>query len=337
MNQFKYYFHRLFSMSYKQMLEVVNEVHKRSEKNRIVIFFDMIYCSMKYLAGYMDYLVFNFEDLNAYQRSTFITRGVNNAYIKAMNNPAYYEKFDNKILFNQIFEKYIQRDYLNLEKVTISEFSEFVKKHPTFIAKPINLQCGKGIEKIDSKELNIEDLYHQLKQNGQILIEEAVEQSKEMNALFPTAVNTLRIVTARKEEKTTVLFRALRIGNGNNVVDNFNHGGMYTVVNEKGIIEKPAIDKKGNIYEVHPITKTPIAGFQIPHFDQVVKMVEEASSMIPEVGLVGWDIAVTDKGPVMIEGNQLPGYDIYQSKVHLNKDKIGLKPTFDQIIYSKKK
>lgn len=333
MNKVKYYLNRLFSMNYKQMLDTVNLVHKRSGKNRLFIFIDMFYCSIKYLAGYMDYLVFNFEDLTKKQRSTFITRGVNNAYIKKMNQPAFYEKFNNKILFNQIFNEYIKRDYLDLNQATEKEFEEFIKKHPIIIAKPIDLQCGKGIEKIDTCQENVKELYNRLKENGQILIEEVIIQSKEMNQLFPYAVNTLRIVTARVNDKTTILFRALRIGNGDNVVDNFNHGGMYTVVNEQGFIEKPAIDKKGNVYEIHPITHTKIAGFQIPYFEQVVQMVKSASTIIPEVGLVGWDIAITDCGPVMVEGNQLPGYDIYQSKVHLNADKIGLKPIFDAIIY----
>lgn len=336
MRKLKYYLSRLFSMNYKQMFHIINDVHKRSGKNRIGIFLDMIYCSIHYLAGYMDYFVFNFEDLTKKQRSTFITRGVNNAYIKKMNNPAYYEKFDNKIIFNQLFQNYIKRDYINLEKSSEKEFAEFVNKHPIIMVKPVNLQCGKGIEKIDSRIYEIDKLYTKLKENGQTLVEEVVLQSKEMNQLFPTAVNTLRIVTARVEDKTTVLFRALRIGNGDNVVDNFNHGGMYTVVNETGKIEKPAIDKKGNVYEVHPVTGTKIAGFQIPYFEQVIQMVTEASILIPQVGLVGWDIAITDKGPVMIEGNQLPGYDIYQSKVHLNEDKMGLKPVFDQVIYGKK-
>ena len=156
-----------------------------------------------------------------------------------------------------------------------------------------------------------------------------------MNKLFPTSVNTLRIVTAYKNKKCTVLFRAIRIGNGNNVVDNFNHGGMYSVVNEKGIIYKPAIDKKGNIFVEHPVTNTKIEGFQIPYFKEAIKMVKDASKVVPQVGLVGWDIAITNKGPVMIEGNQLPGYDIYQSKIHLNDDGTGVKPLFDSVIYDK--
>ena len=132
------------------------------------------------------------------------------------------------------------------------------------------------------------------------------------------------------------MFRAIRIGNGKNVVDNFNHGGMYSVVNEKGIIDKPAIDKKSNIYEVHPVTNTKIVGFEIPYFKQVIKLVKEAAKIVPEVGLVGFDVAITNNGPVLIEGNQLPGYDIYQSKIHLNSDGTGMKPYFDKVIYETK-
>lgn len=331
-----YYIKRLFSMNYKQMLTTIDKVHKRSGKSKIFIFFDMILCSIFYQAGYMDYYVFCFEDLKPKIRKTFITRGVNNQYIRTMNNREYYHLFDNKIEFNHLFQKFLNRDYLDLNTSSLEEFQIFTKKHPIFMAKPVDLQCGKGIEKIKVKEnTNLKNLYQKLIENKQVLVEEYVLQHSKMNELFPYSVNTLRIVSAYKNGKTAILFRAIRIGNGKNVVDNFNHGGMYSVVNEKGIIEKPAIDKNGVIYTEHPVTKTEIVGFQIPYFKEAIAMVKEAAKVVPEVGLVGFDIAITEKGPVMIEGNQLPGYDIYQSKIHLNSDGTGMKPLFDQVIYGK--
>lgn len=331
-----YYIKRLFSMNYKQMLTTIDKVHKRSGKSKIFIFFDMILCSIFYQAGYMDYYVFCFEDLKPKIRKTFITRGVNNQYIRTMNNREYYHLFDNKIEFNHLFQKFLNRDYLDLNTSSLEEFQIFTKKHPIFMAKPVDLQCGKGIEKIKVKgNTNLKNLYQKLIENKQVLVEEYVLQHSKMNELFPYSVNTLRIVSAYKNGKTAILFRAIRIGNGKNVVDNFNHGGMYSVVNEKGIIEKPAIDKNGVIYTEHPVTKTEIVGFQIPYFKEAIAMVKEAAKVVPEVGLVGFDIAITEKGPVMIEGNQLPGYDIYQSKIHLNSDGTGMKPLFDQVIYGK--
>ena len=61
----------------------------------------------------------------------------------------------------------------------------------------------------------------------------------------------------------------------------------------------------------------------------------KASEKIPQIGYIGFDIAITKNGPILIEGNELPGYDLYQSKVHMSKNKEGKKPEFDAIIYKK--
>ena len=53
--------------------------------------------------------------------------------------------------------------------------------------------------------------------------------------------------------------------------------------------------------------------------------------MVPQVGYVGWDIAVTENGPLIIEGNHFPGHDILQMPPHV-PDKIGMLPTFKKYI-----
>ena len=92
-------------MDFKEMFKTIKKIHERSGKSRIYIFFDMIYCSYKYLAGYTDYFLFYFEDLTNDQRKTYITRGVNNGYLKTLNNSEYYHYFRNKIEFNQKFKE----------------------------------------------------------------------------------------------------------------------------------------------------------------------------------------------------------------------------------------
>ena len=41
-------------------------------------------------------------------------------------------------------------------------------------------------------------------------------------------------------------------------------------------------------------------------------MCQKAAKKLPQVRYIGWDIAFTDKGPVMVEGNEYPGYGILQ-------------------------
>ncbi|MBP3621406.1 MAG: hypothetical protein J6J16_06575 [Lachnospiraceae bacterium] len=333
MGRVKYYFSRLMRMNYGAMFKAVGEVHKRSGKNRVIIFFDMIGCSIKYQAGYMDYKVFFFENLTKKQRASFVTRGVNNAYIKKLNDPTYNHFFRNKKEFNEKFREYLNRDFIDLDVASYEEFLDFIEANPTFMAKPKDGQCGKDIEKITIDNNTVKtELYNKLKENKQLLLETYVVQHPEISRLFPKSVNTIRMVTMRVNGKTTIAYRVIRIGNGDNVVDNFNHGGMFSVVDENGKITKPAIDKAGNVYETHPVTGTEIMGFQIPRFEEAKALVMKMSEVIPEIGYTGWDICITEKGPVVIEGNEFPGYDVYQSKIHLDEDNMGLKPMFDKII-----
>ena len=166
-----------------------------------------------------------------------------------------------------------------------------------------------------------------------IKVEEVVEQCKEMNKMYPHAINTVRLITVhRYDGKSKVVAAYQRIGNHGNIVDNYNNGGMVVPINEKtGVIEYPAIDKKKNIYYEHPMTHTKIVGFKIPKYKEAVETALKASKVVKQVRYVGWDIAITDKGPVIIEGNEYPGHDIYQLPPH-RKDNIGVLPKFEEIL-----
>ena len=337
MKKLIYYIKRIFTMDYKQFFITLNKVHKRSGKSRIYLFFDMLYSSYKYLAGYTDYFLFYFEDLNKKQRSTYITRGVNNNYLRYLNNRDYYKYFRNKVLFNKTFKDYIKRDYLDLNQTSIDDFKKFIKKHNTFIVKPIDDTGGHGVEKITvDKKTDINNLYDKLINNNQALVEECVIQHKDMAKLAEKSVNTLRIVTITVDDVTHVMLRVIRIGNGINAVDNFHSGGMFAYFDENGIITTPAADREGIVYENHPFTNVKIKGYKIPYYQEAIDMAIKASKVIPEIKYIGFDIAITDNGPVIIEGNELPGYDVYQSKLTISDTKEGLKPYFDSIIYNKK-
>lgn len=326
MKKIKYLFSRIFRMSFKGLFKTVNDVHKKSGKNRITTFFDIIYCGLKYQAGYIDYYQFQMYKMNKKERKTIITRGVNNFICKKYNDPSAIYKFEDKCIFNELFDKYMNRDWLKLNGDNLDEFKKFTKKHEEFIVKPVGLSCGKGVEKISIKDKNVEELYKQLIDNTQILVEEVAVQHKVINDLYPLSVNTLRIVTLNKKVVTAYL----RIGNAGNVVDNFNHGGMVTAVDiNDGIIKYKAIDKATNEYDVHPYTNKKIVGVKIPMWDEVKKLCEEACDVVPEVGYIAWDVCLGQDKPFLIEGNDFPGHDLYQLPVH-RSDNYGLLPVFEK-------
>lgn len=330
-----YYLNRLFHLDLKRMFVTIKKISRRSNKSFIRIFIDIILCSFKYGSGYMDYFQFYFEDLNDYQRSTYINRSVNNNYFKLLNNKEYFHLFQNKHEFLNKFHEYIKRDYIYLNECTYQDYLEFVHKHQIFMAKPDGGLCGKGIELIDTKDKDLKELYDSFINNNQLLLEERIDQNKEIASIYPLAINTIRVVTININGKVSVPFVAIRIGDGGKVVDNFNNGGMFTVIDEDGIIRKPAINKENEVFYNHPYTKTKIVGFKIPMYEEIIEQCKKMALIVPEIGYTGWDMTVSSKGVDVVEANQLPGYDIYQSFPHLNEDKCGLKPRFDKIVYNK--
>lgn len=77
------------------------------------------------------------------------------------------------------------------------------------------------------------------------------------------------------------------------------------VDDETGMVCGPGVysDITRHPESVHPVTGTPIEGFQIPLWQEALEMVERAIRMHPENCSIGWDVVITPDGPGLIEGN----------------------------------
>ncbi|HVY98178.1 MAG TPA: sugar-transfer associated ATP-grasp domain-containing protein [Dongiaceae bacterium] len=68
-------------------------------------------------------------------------------------------------------------------------------------------------------------------------------------------------------------------------------------------------------HERHPVTGVEIVGRQVPGWDPVVALVERAHRVVSDRILVGWDVAITPEGPVLLEGNSYPDVH-YPQRIH---------------------
>ena len=170
-----------------------------------------------------------------------------------------------------------------------------------------------------------------MKENGPAVLEEVVKQHPDMARLCPTSVNTVRIATLLGDKKEGIVYAFLRIGNGR-VMDNVDCGGMAARVDlDSGKLLTVGADKQGNTYAVHPLTGTPIVGFQVPYFEEAKKMCLEAMHVVPQLRFVAWDVAITPEGPRFIEGNSFPSHAVPQFAAHY-PDGIGILPEFKKFI-----
>lgn len=334
MANFSQTFKLITNMDFRHMWQTAKEISVIARKPTLWILCDMAWCGIRYSAGYMDYKVFAFYHLNGEQRKTYVTRGINNNLIRKLNNREYWHYFSDKVEFNRAFAPYLHREWVSFANLTPEQLETFVGRKPFVIAKPLDSCCGKGVEKIDPKQFSsVEELYHHLQAIQCGILEDCIIQHEQLSTLYPHAVNTVRVATILSSGTVSIAYAFIRIGSGGNVVDNLNSDGMAAPVNlETGIVEKPAANKKSEIFRAHPETGTAIIGFHIPYWKEILSMCREAAKKIPQMRYIGWDVAVTPDGPCLIEGNQFPGHDILQLPVHV-PEKIGLLPKIRTCIW----
>ena len=324
-----YLIKRFREMDKKAMFKTAGSIHMKTGKPRVWLLADMVKCGAKYGAGYMDYDLFEMYNLTPKQRDTYITRGRNNDIVKKYNDPNNNHCFLNKSEFNSAFSDYIKRDWIVVSGTPKEELFGFMSRHPVFMAKPTGGKCGYGIEKLNTGDFpSLQAVYEYLTRPcADYELEELIIQHPSVAAIYPGSINTVRIVTILKDDIAHIICAYFRIGNGR-FVDNFNSGGMVAPVDEiTGVVKDRAIDKNKALYDVHPQTGTPIKGFQFPFWQDALELCKSAAHVIPQIGYVGWDVCFTPDGPCFVEGNEYPGYDIYQLPEH-TPDKIGMMEKF---------
>lgn len=324
---------RLTKMDYKRMWSVTATVSERSGISRPRLMLDMLVCAAKYNAGYMDYMIARMWEQNDAQRRTVLTRGINNQIVRRMNDKADWHAFDDKAAFNRAFSKWIQRDWMEADGQTSKEaLKAFLDGKKTVFVKPLEGSSGQGIEKYTAPDWTDMDAFaSKVRAVGKCVIEEGIVQHPRMAELNPGSVNTVRISTLIGDKKEGIVYAFLRIGNGK-IMDNVDCGGMAARVDLiSGKLLTVAADKAGNTFTKHPITGTEIIGFQLPCFEEAKAMCLEAMRMVPSMRYVAWDVALTEQGPTLIEGNSFPSHAVPQFAAHY-PDKIGILPEFRAFI-----
>ncbi len=142
---------------------------------------------------------------------------------------------------------------------------------------------------------------------GDFIIEERIDQHREMKKLNPCSVNTIRIITFLTKEMSVILLAGmLRTGADENCTDNFSTGGIVVGINlSNGKLKETGFfhPNFGTTVTAHPKTNVRFKNFQVPFWNEVCLLAEKAQKAFFQLKSIGWDIAITDVGPVIIEGN----------------------------------
>jgi hypothetical protein len=207
--------------------------------------------------------------------------------------------------------------YASGNPISREEALELCKNLGDVIIKPSLTGRGKKVKKIhiengitdyDGKTLSdVFDIYR-----ADFLVQRVIKQHKDMAALNPSSINTIRIVTYRHDMDVDSVYTVVRIGRKGMNVDNESAGGISAIIRPDGTIGKYAYGAPGVDKVEYTDSGVLLEGYAVPSYDKAIELVKESHMHLPYFNLIGWDIAIEEDGtPIMIEFNLNP--DLSQS------------------------
>lgn len=151
------------------------------------------------------------------------------------------------------------------------------------------------------------------------LVSEFVEQHRYAARICPDSTNTIRALTVEDPE-TGAFFVASavhRFGNASTgPTDNWSGGGFAAPVDigtgRLGELRTYAPETGLRRLEEHPDSGAPVAGEQVPDWERLKSTVTDLAAVHREIPYVGWDLVLSEDGPVVLEGNAAPHLALQQ-------------------------
>ena len=211
---------------------------------------------------------------------------------------------------------------------TSVEWEEFfVRDCPqSFVIKPCRSEYGVGLffaerqgDRFllnDGTSLTSRELVGKILDNPEFdsyVIQERIHNSPELAPLGEVrGVHSFRVVTLIGDDgEARVVAADMKIITGDNVASNLAHGsrGNYIadIDRDTGCLRTVlAIDIRNGGYKKlshHPETGADLEGLRIPQWGCITALAKKAAAVFSPVGTIGWDIALRETGPCIMEGN----------------------------------
>lgn len=300
-----------------------------------------------------EYLWYGFDrkDLTKDQRSHFVSNHWHwHEHLPRLNDPRFAQSFTNKWTFDRFLRGFgfplpdcvgllHPRSGMTVEGRALTTPSALAAALPDlergWVLKPVDGWQGEGVVILESLTSAAGSVTFELASGESLgggeafarwfpgdsppplIVQERVSNHPEIAELSPDSTSTVRIVTlAGRGDDVLVPLAGARFGRSGSVVDNYSRGGVLASIDpETGTLGRGTMKDGGGWAEVsrHPDTGEQLEGRRLPWWQETVDLVRRLSAVTRPMRTVGWDIVITEAGPVVLEGNHDWGIMMMQS------------------------
>jgi len=340
-------------MTQFNLAEAFQKASKETKRSSFALSLDLAKASLGKAKLSQDeffrYRIYDKENLSIDERSAFIgqiaVNMANHSINKAMTST---NIVDQKIVYCaalrglglkapvlQAMVRTNQRETAFRTISSVEEFAKFMRTEARFplFGKPNNGSLSQGAssfdrydetadklidiagEKVDPEQFAAE-VFKEFGDRG-YMIEERVIPHPELQEVSGQTVGTVRFFSLDDGTGPKPIYAVWKIPSFNAVADNlWRDGNLVGEIDmETGevlTVRSSGVDGE-TTYESHPDSGARLIGRIMPDWEEAKSTVRRAAAMTPHILGIGFDLALSVDGPLIIEGNTLPNHGLYQA------------------------
>lgn len=207
----------------------------------------------------------------------------------------------------------------------------------------INAGTGDDLHLANGDVRNVRDFAAEVmtRYSGGFLFQAALDPHSDMARIAGPAIGCVRVLTANDGNGPVPVYAVWKLPAPTAMSDNFWQAGslLADLDLDKGTIKSclrgtgPAAEQLTD----HPVSGEPLIGTALPFWSETLAIAVDAHAIFPEFGVCGFDIAVTDQGPKVLECNDNPAHMLYQLAARRGLQNAEFAPIWDRVIARQKK
>lgn len=319
-------------LTHKNLYSASSYYPELERKSLIAIFWDNVIRIIKYGRIEEFYFAYGLDIKKFRKEEDYVDYSVFMKWRDGLNKPSdkpfnYTGLLRDKFYFNLIitslgFPASTNIGLIRSNEIFILESKQFVNIIHFFKNNYVDAFC-KGIDAEDGKSIySVKSIGDKLEINGELMtveefidvirigvwtIEHRIIQHPTYASFYQKSVNTLRIYTVRDVTTGKIEFlpSIFRIGANGNNVDNWARGGILIRLFENGKLGKYGFyrPKYGTKVDRHPDSQIVFEDFELPFAKESFQLVKTIHESLYGIHSIGWDVAITEKGPLIVEAN----------------------------------
>lgn len=305
------------------------------------------------------------------QKREFLGQGGTNALNAMMNPPIAVPTrsfVGNKLLYTQLLEQLgiptartqaMASGHLSAGKVPVLRDADALARflrdeavYPIF-GKPYFGSLSEGSVRIDARDGDVLRLANGDARNladftaevmtrypGGFLLQSALDPQADMARIAGPAIGCVRVLTANDGSGPKPAYAIWKLPAPTAMSDNFwQDGSLLADLDLECGTVKACLRGTGpgaQMLAEHPVSNEPLVGTTLPFWSETLEIAVKAHAVFPEFGVCGFDIAVTNEGPKVLECNDNPAHMLYQLAARRGVQNPDLAPIWARVVARQK-